>query len=110
MTHPLWHIDAVSGGGVHPIETGSSDALRLEAVGLLSGQEIERKAIGRLLPVVPVRHLQAAISSGRKIRINRSRREANSASRPLLNRASVPASMLKPQVSTLSEKRLQEER
>jgi hypothetical protein len=22
MTHPLWHIDAVSGGGVHPIGTG----------------------------------------------------------------------------------------
>jgi hypothetical protein len=99
-----------SGHGLLWVETGSSDALRLEAVGLLSGQEIERKAIGRLLPVVPVRHLQAAISSGRKIRINRSRREANSASRPLLNRASVPASMLKPQVSTLSEKRLQEER
>ena len=84
------------------VETGSSDALRLEAVGLLSGQEIERKAMGRLLPVVTVRHLQAAIPSGRKTRITRSRRVANSAPRPLLNRASVPASMLKPQVSTLS--------
>jgi hypothetical protein len=24
MTHPLWHIDAVSGGGVHPIGSGLS--------------------------------------------------------------------------------------
>lgn len=84
------------------VETGSSGALRLDAVDLLSGQEIERKAMGRLLPGVTVRHLQAVIPSGRKTRLNRSRHVVNSAPRPLLNRAGVPALMLRPQVSRLS--------
>ena len=60
-TLPLWHVDAVTGGGVHPIAYRGAAHIDLQVA-----QILERHSVGRYLKVSRVVHEEHSFKQARR--------------------------------------------